>query len=161
MHDAEGTRAAVRFARTREQELVTTVLRAADTLRRHFSTLIEHEGLTLAQFNVLRILRRAGPDGLPTLTIRDRMVERAPAITRLVDRLVARGWVDRQRDPDDRRVVHCHLTDEGRAVLERLDPLIDVAGPEALSVLAPDRQSDLIEALQTLVESIDPEGAEF
>lgn len=161
MQEARGQGTVVRFARTREQEFVTAVLRAADALRRHFTSLIEDEGLTLAQFNVLRILRRAGAQGLPTLTIRDRMVERAPAITRLVDRLAARGWVDRQRDPDDRRVVHCRITEDGLAVLERLDPVIDVAGPEALAVLAPDVQHDTTQALQALARSLEPDAADL
>jgi MarR family transcriptional regulator, organic hydroperoxide resistance regulator len=150
-----------RFVRTREQELITVVMRAADALRRYFAALIEGEGLTLAQFNVLRILRRAGPDGLPTLCIRDRMVERAPAITRLVDRLVARGWVSRRRDPEDRRVVHCRITDDGLAVLERLDPIVDAAVPEALAGLPADRQSDIVEGLRTLLVTVDPEGTDF
>lgn len=161
MHDLEPAPSPTRFARTREQEFVTMVLRAADALRRYFTTLIEGEGLTLAQFNVLRILRRAGPEGLPTLAIRDRMVERAPAITRLVDRLVARGWVSRRRDADDRRIVHCRITDDGLAVLDRLDPVIDVAGPEALAALAGDDQCAIIESLQVLVRSLDPEALEY
>jgi DNA-binding MarR family transcriptional regulator len=146
---------------TREQRFFTAILRAAEASKRYFSTLVEPEGLSLSQFNVLRILQDAGPDGLPTLGIRDRMVERAPAITRLVDRLVEWGLVERQRDPEDRRIVHCRLTVDGEAVLARLDPVLIPATAELLSPFAPDTLTDTVETLRELVGTIDPEASEF
>jgi DNA-binding MarR family transcriptional regulator len=148
------------LALTLEQEFLSTLLRAADALKRYFTVVIEPEGLTLAQFNVLRILRRAAPGGLPTLSIRDRMIERAPAITRLLDRLVARGWVARERDSDDRRVVHCRITDAGLAVLARLDGPIDAAGVEALSALDADTLADVVAALRRVQDTVDPGPSE-
>ncbi len=78
-------------------------MRTADLARRRITTVIEPHGLTPQQFNVLRILRGAGPDGLPTLEVANRMIEQAPGITRLLDRLEAKELIKRHRCPKDRR----------------------------------------------------------
>ena len=93
----------------------------ADLVRRHASALLEPHGLTLQQYNVLRILRGAGADGLPTLEIADRMIERTPGITRLLDRLEAKELVRRQRCPKDRRQHLCWATPKALAILQKID----------------------------------------
>ena len=103
------------------QELIVTLLRTTDDVRRVLSGLIEPEGVTLQQYNVLRILRGAGSGGLPTLEVGRRMVEQQPGVTRLVDRLVAKGLVGRTRDTVDRRRVVCEILPEGLALLEVVD----------------------------------------
>jgi len=82
------------------------LLRAADKLRTFFETICVPFDITNQQYNVLRILRGAEPEGLPTLTIAERMIERTPGITRMIDRLEAKGLVVREIRPDDRRCVH-------------------------------------------------------
>ena len=81
--------------RTRIQEAYLGLVRAGDDLKRRTSAILEAAGVTLQQYNVLRILRGAGDDGLPTLTIAERMIERTPGVTRLTPRfvLVATLWV--------------------------------------------------------------------
>src|SRR5437763_395610 len=70
------------------EEVVVSLLRTAELLRRHVDGVIEEAGgITGQQYNVLRILRGAGERGLPTLDIVDRLVEETPGITRLIDRL--------------------------------------------------------------------------
>jgi hypothetical protein len=69
-----------------EQEGVVALLRTAEVVRRSLTVAIAPVGLTLQQYNVLRILRGAGPAGLPTLDVADRMIEHAPGITRMMDR---------------------------------------------------------------------------
>jgi DNA-binding MarR family transcriptional regulator len=107
------------------QEAVLGLFKTSDMLRRHFATVVgqlgEADELTLQQYNVLRILRGAGPDGLPTLEIATRMVEQAPGITRLLDRLEAKDLVERERCPEDRRRVTCRISRTGLALLARLD----------------------------------------
>ena len=88
--------------RSHSQEAVLGILRTADLLRRVISQIVEPWGITQQQYNVMRILRGAGDEGLPTLTIAQRMVERTPGITRLIDRLESKGWVERTRCPNDR-----------------------------------------------------------
>ncbi|HSR49965.1 MAG TPA: MarR family transcriptional regulator [Acidobacteriota bacterium] len=109
------------------QEALLSLFRTADLLRRHVSQIVEPHGVTIQQYNVLRILRGAGSEGLPTLAIGERMIEQTPGITRLLDRLEAKGWVRRQRSQRDRRQVFCYITEEGLDLLAELDqPILDV-----------------------------------
>ena len=71
----------------REEEAVVALLRTVDHIRRATSSVLEAYEITLQQYNVLRILRGAGQEGLPILEIGKRMVEQSPGITRLIDRL--------------------------------------------------------------------------
>src|SRR5687768_9579886 len=89
--------------RSDAQEAVVALFRTGDALRRHFARVLEPWGITPQQYNVLRILRGAGADDLPTLAIAERMLERTPGVTRLLDRMEEKGWVARQRCVEDRR----------------------------------------------------------
>lgn len=120
---------------TPSEEAVIGVLRAADLFRRRLAALFEPHGLTLQQYNVLRILRGARPEPLPTMEIAERMMEQAPGITRLVDRLEAKGLVERQRGADDRRCVRCTITPPGLALLARLDEPVTRMDEELLAAL--------------------------
>ncbi|MBZ5559093.1 MAG: MarR family transcriptional regulator [Acidobacteriia bacterium] len=105
-------------------EAVVGLIRTADLVRRHMTALVEPHGITLQQFNVLRILRGADTearDGVPTLEIADRMIEQTPGVTRLLDRLEAKELVRRQRCPKDRRQHLCWITPKGLALLQKLD----------------------------------------
>jgi DNA-binding MarR family transcriptional regulator len=113
--------------RTRSQEAYLALLRTADDSRRYISRVLEPAGVTLQQYNVLRILRGAGAEGLPTLAIGERMLERTPGVTRLIDRMVRKEWVTRSRCTDDRRRVWCRITRSGLALLGELEqPVEDV-----------------------------------
>jgi DNA-binding MarR family transcriptional regulator len=103
------------------EEGVVALARTADQMRRSLTRVIEPHGITLQQYNVLRILRGAGTDGLPTLEIASRMVERAPGVTRLLDRLEAKALVRRQRSARDRRQILCWITPAGLELLDELD----------------------------------------
>lgn len=83
--------------------------------------LFKEHGLSAPQYNVLRILRGAGPDGLRCRQIGDRMVKRVPDITRLLDRLVDRKLVDRRRSEEDRRVVISRISPAGLDLLREID----------------------------------------
>lgn len=105
-------------------EAVVALMRTAALVRRAIAHRVEPYGISPAQYNVLRILRGAGPSGLPTLALRDRLIEEAPGITRLVDKLEEAGYVRRDRTGGDRRVVHCCITDGGLRLLDAMDTLI-------------------------------------
>ena len=111
--------------RSRSQEVYVALLRTADDSKRYLSDLLDADDVTLQQYNVLRILRGAGDEGLPTLSVAERMIERTPGVTRLIDRMERKGWVTRERCAKDRRRVWCMITDEGLALLTRLDAPID------------------------------------
>src|SRR5258708_21554861 len=103
------------------QEALVALLRTADLLGRFVDDLIAENGITGQQYNVLRILRGAGLGGLPTLDIAERMIEQAPGITRLLDRLEGKKFVRRERPSDNRRQVLCYITKLGLDLLRELD----------------------------------------
>jgi DNA-binding MarR family transcriptional regulator len=107
------------------QEAAVGLLRTADSLRRFIGKTLATRGITNQQFNVLRILRGAGEAGLPTLEIAARMIEAAPGITRLLDRLERKKLIVRWRCPGDRRQVLCRITPAGLALLESLTEALE------------------------------------
>ena len=104
-----------------EDQLFVALLRASDSLASQADQLIKANGLTSAQYNVLRILRGAGPEGLPCNTIAERMISRDPDMTRLLDRMEKRDVISRERQKEDRRVVKARITDEGLKLLKKMD----------------------------------------
>ena len=128
-------------------EAVLGLMRTADLMRRHAAALVEPHGITLQQFNVLRILRGAGDAGLPTLEVADRMIEQTPGVTRLLDRLEAKELVRRERCPKDRRQHLCRIAAKGLTVLEKIDALSADAHEHALKGL---RHKDRIALIQLL-----------
>jgi DNA-binding MarR family transcriptional regulator len=122
-------------------EAVVGLMRTADLVRRHATAMVEPHGITLQQFNVLRILRGAGDTGLPTLEVAERMIEQTPGVTRLLDRLEAKELVRRQRCPKDRRQHLCWITPKGLALLEKIDTLAAGAPEESMKGL---RQKDRV-----------------
>ena len=111
------------------------------------SQVVEAGGITIQQYNVLRILRGAGSVGLPTLAIRDRMIEEAAGITRLLDKLETAGFVVRERSTPDRRQVLCHITPAGLRLLTQLDEPVDAANERALIMLDDPEKTTLTELL--------------
>jgi DNA-binding MarR family transcriptional regulator len=95
--------------------------KTADALGQQAEQLLKVNGLTGAQYNVLRILRGAEPDGLACSDVADRMISHDPDMTRLLDRMEKRGLITRQRQKDDRRVVKTRITSAGLDLLRRLD----------------------------------------
>jgi DNA-binding MarR family transcriptional regulator len=130
-------------------EAVVTLLATADRVRTRLAQVVEAHGITLQQYNVLRILRGAGSEGLPTLEIAARMIERSPGVTRLVDRLEARKLVRRVRCPEDGRQVLCHASDAARQLLAALDAPVNDAGRRVIP-LTPSRTADLIRLLDAV-----------
>jgi DNA-binding MarR family transcriptional regulator len=105
-----------------QQEVFLEVLRTGHALVHDLVDLLRPYGLTQPQYNVLRILRGAGPAGLPTGEVGERMVaSREPDVTRLLVRMERSGLVRRQRRPDNRRVVTARITAQGLQVLTALD----------------------------------------
>lgn len=107
--------------RSREEEALLNLLRTADALSRREFALLKQYGLSPNQYNALRILRGAGNDGVTCTEISERLIERDPDVTRLLDRLEARELMRRTRDPRDRRVVRNVITAAGLALLKELD----------------------------------------
>jgi MarR family transcriptional regulator, organic hydroperoxide resistance regulator len=128
-------------------EAVISILRTAAMVQRHISQVVEAGGVTIQQYNVLRILRGAGAAGLPTLAIRDRMIEEAAGITRLLDKLETAGYVVRERSTPDRRQVLCLITTTGLDLLATLDKPVEAVNVLALGTLEEAEQRELIHLL--------------
>lgn len=126
-----------------EKETVLSVFKAADRIRRRFQQILEPWDLTLQQFNVLRILRGAGDGGLPTLAVGERMIEKTPGVTRLLDRLEEKGWVHRTRSREDRRLVLCRISQDGLARLALLDQPIEEGDRACMAGLSAAEQREL------------------
>jgi MarR family transcriptional regulator, organic hydroperoxide resistance regulator len=133
--------------RSREQQAVVGLLRTADAIKRSLAHVIEPHGITPQQYNVLRILRGAGPEGLPTLTIGERMVEQTPGVTRLIDRLERKGLVERTPCPKDRRRVFCQITPKGLGLLAELDEPVNRWDAQTVSILPASEVDSLIKLL--------------
>ena len=97
------------------------VMKAADAFARGAEALLKTAGLSGTQYNVLRILRGAGEHGLACSEVGERLISRDPDITRLLDRMESRGWIAREREKKDRRVVKTRITKEGLRILAGLD----------------------------------------
>lgn len=104
-----------------EGELFVSLQRTADALAQEIEKILKARGLTGPQYNVLRILRGAGPEGLACHGIGERMITRDPDMTRLLDRLESRGLIQRERQAQDRRVVKTRITAAGLDLLKTLD----------------------------------------
>jgi DNA-binding MarR family transcriptional regulator len=137
-----------------EAEAFLNVLRTAAALTRGLTEVLRPHELSQPQYNVLRILRGAGPAGVPSMVVGERMVARDPDVTRLLDRLETRGLVARARDAADRRVVLVRLTDEGRRQVDELDAPVRDMHRRQLGHLTPDE----LAALSALLEAARREG---
>jgi len=132
-----------------EQEVFLNVLRTAAVLEHAMAARLKPHGLTLTQYNVLRILRGAGAGGLCRNEVVERMLTPVPDATRLLDRMVTLGLVVKEREGDDRRYVTTRITERGLALLATLDGPVGTMHHEQLGHLSNDelrRLADLLEA---------------
>ncbi len=139
------------------EEALLNLERTADRFRRALQQKLKPHGITMTQYNALRILRGALPQGLPCAELGQRLVSSDPDITRLLDRLAREGLVQRKRAAEDKRVVLTQITDQGMALLYRVVPLLDKEVQASLAHLPAPRLHllfDLLEeARQPLLEA--------
>lgn len=133
--------------RTLRQEAQLNIVRTANVLSDQFEQMLKPHGITGTQYNVLRILRGAEPDGLCRNEVSQRLLNRMPDATRLLDRMEEAGFVTRQRSDSDRRLVRTHITKKGRSLVDSLDEAADVQHEEALGHLSEQQLGTLIELL--------------
>ncbi len=129
-------------------EATLSVLRTADVVRRHLTRIVGPAGLTIHQYNVLRILRGAGGAPLSVLDIQNRLLEETPGVNRIIERLVTRKLVRRDRSHTDRRLLECFITEAGLQVLAGLDDDMDRALGELARGLEERQLHGLVDGLQ-------------
>jgi DNA-binding MarR family transcriptional regulator len=131
-----------------EEEALLNVMRTADAMHRAFHRSTRDWGVTSTQYNVLRILRGAQPQGLTCSAIGERMITAEPDITRLLARLKALKFVRQQRDRNDRRVVWTQISENGLQLLKEMDPVIQKVPVELLGHLNKAELAEFIRLLE-------------
>jgi DNA-binding MarR family transcriptional regulator len=137
------------FAQAR-QEAAINLLLAAAWLTDRLDRALEPLELSHTQYNVLRILKGAEPAGHPRCEIACRMIDRAPDVTRIIDRMERRGLVERARDPRDGRRSLTRITRQGASLLARATPLLEAVEAEFASRLSRRDIEDLSRACESL-----------
>jgi DNA-binding MarR family transcriptional regulator len=133
--------------RSIHQEAQLSVVRTASLLIDSFDRMLKPHGITAAQFNVLRILRGAEPDGLCRNELRERLITRMPDVTRLLDRMEQGGLVERAREGEDRRKVRTRITGKAKRLVDKLDDIVAEEHQRRFGHLGKDRLRELIEIL--------------
>ena len=137
-----------------EDEALVALQRTADRLHWHLAEMLKAHGLSPTQYNALRILRGAGDEGRSCSEIAERMINRDPDITRLVDRLERRGLVKRSRDKRDRRVITTRITGAGLELLKSLDEPIEKLNRKLLGHIGEEQLGSLIKLLESARERV-------
>lgn len=148
MADKEPTVGKLRFD-TPLQELYLNLWRTYDRLRELEEQLFSQYDLNSQQYNVLRLLKAAQPQGMATLAIAERLVSRSPDITRLLDRLVEGGLVERVRSAEDRRQVLARITPAGIKLIQTIAGPLSKCHERQLGHLSADEVQSLIQLLQS------------
>jgi DNA-binding MarR family transcriptional regulator len=137
------------------EEAIVAVIKTADLLVRLLDRKLIGLGLSHQQYNVLRIVRGSGAAGIPTLAIGERLIECAPGMTRLLDRLEEKEMVRRERCKQDRRQVLCYITGKGEQLLAEVQPLVDGLSERALEQIPPAELESFIETLEHIREHVE------
>ena len=135
-----------------EAEAAVSLVRTADAVLRGIAAALKPHGISPEQYNVLRILRGARPAGLPCSEIAARMITHDPDMTRMLDRLEARGLVSRARDTRDRRVVNTRITSAGLRLLSGLDRPLEQENRRVMGGLGRNRLRRLVALLEAVRE---------
>ena len=137
------------FAST-EEEAFLNLARTFEVLQQRVSEALKPYQLTPTQYNVLRILRGAGPEGVTCSQAGERMVNHDPDMTRLLDRLEARKLVERARSLEDRRVVITRITKSGIDLVNSLDEPMNILHKRQAGHIGKEKLEQLIDTLENL-----------
>jgi DNA-binding MarR family transcriptional regulator len=129
------------------EEALVSIARTEAVTRERLERVLAPHGLSMTQYNVLRILRGAGPAGLCRNDIGDRLISRMPDVSRLLDRMESAGLVSRVRSTQDRRLVNTTLTAKGRALVDELDSDVSDAQKQQLGHMTNEQLRTLVDLL--------------
>ncbi len=141
------------------QETYLNLWRTYDRLKAIEEALFETCGLSPQQYNTLRLLEAATPAALTVQQLADKLISRAPDMTRLLDRLEAGGWIARVRPPENRRIVQVTLTDAGRKLLAQLAEQVRQCHERQLGHLTATQQKQLNQLLAAARQPHEPDGS--
>ena len=137
------------FARKSSEALVG-IMRTAALLDHVVQDALKEFGITPTQYNVLRILRGAGKDGLCGREVGERLISKVPDVSRLLDRMEDQGLMTRERDPADRRHVTARVTAKGLKVLVEVEPTLAALEERLCSMVGPAALKQLVETLDLI-----------
>jgi DNA-binding MarR family transcriptional regulator len=129
------------------QEALVSILRTAAVLEYEINEALKPFDLTSTQYNVLRILRGAEPNGLCGREVGERLITPLPDVPRLLDRMTEAGLVARKRDPADRRHVTARITPRGLRLLDEVQPAMETIERKRTRALGRDQIQALLEHL--------------
>jgi DNA-binding MarR family transcriptional regulator len=129
------------------EEALLNIARTENAAREHLERVLAPHGLSMTQYNVLRILRGAGEKGLCRNEIGERLISRMPDVSRLLDRMDDAGLVRRVRSTEDRRLVNTTLTTRGRQLVNELDAVVAAAHEEQLGHMSKSQLRSLVDLL--------------
>lgn len=129
------------------QETYLNLWRTYDRLKAIEDEVFESQGLSAQQYNTLRLLEVVAPTAITVQKLADKLISRAPDMTRLLDRLEARGWIARIRPQENRRIVEVTLTDAGRKLLAELSAAVRLCHERQLGHLTSAQQKQLNQLL--------------
>jgi DNA-binding MarR family transcriptional regulator len=138
----------------RSSEALLSVLRTAALLEHRLNEALRPYGITELQYNVLRILRGAGPDGWCGREISERLVSKVPDVSRLLDRMESMQLIRRERDATDRRHVTARITPRGLRLLEEVTPQLEAFERERFGHLDAQLLQQLIDGLADIREAL-------
>lgn len=142
-----------------EQEVYLSLWRTYDRLRALEEEFFSRYELTAQQYNVLRLLRAEHPGTMPTLAIANRLISRAPDITRILDKLQQRGLVERERLAENRRVVRVNITAAGLELIKELSEPLRTCHEAQLGHLSQDELATMRTLLKKLREPHEEPGS--
>jgi DNA-binding MarR family transcriptional regulator len=133
-----------------EDQALAALQRTAERFQQQISEALKPAGLSPAQYCVLEILSHAGSEGLPCGEVGNRMINRDPDVTRLLDRMEARGWVTRARCQEDRRVITARITGGGHRLFRQVEDSVADLVRRQFAILARSELQYLVVMLDRL-----------
>ena len=143
------------------QEAFLNLWRTYDRLRAMEDEVFGANDLTPQQYNALRLLRSAHPNRIPTLSLAGQLVSRAPDITRLLDKLAERRFIDRVRPEKDRRTVQVGITNNGLDLLNSLSSEVRQCHERQLGHMNPDELAQLVKLLRRARQPHESDGSDW
>ena len=138
----------------RSSEALLSVLRTAALLEHRVNEVLRPYGITELQYNVLRILRGAGPKGWCGRDISERLISKVPDVSRLLDRMEGMQLLSRERDATDRRHVTARITPRGLRVLDEATPELEAFERERFGHLDAERLQHVIDGLADIRDAL-------
>lgn len=132
------------------KEVIITLLKASSNASESLSQAIKHFGISIQQFNVLRILRGQKREAANLSTIQERMVNKMSNTTRLIDKLIEKEYVERRICKENRRKIELFITKKGTTLLNEIDPVIDQCQEKIVQNLDYKQKDNMIKILKQL-----------